>query len=950
MMAGIANAEFFSDVILTSPNGIWTDSRAYTTLNAAVTAIGSSDREIVIVNPQVVTTLTVPANVRLRFLRNGSITNSGQLTLNTENIIADNRQIFTGTGDIDFSPGSVVKSAWFSNIVEAFNVTADDDLTLIISKSAFVTANCVVGNNVNLKWEAARNQLTINSGVTLSNIKNIEAGNFQLFAGAGDFDFLDGTVLRLGWFRRLRSAINWVESEEVMLVVTGANAVTYNGTIPSNIRLDMDSEMGVFNMNPGVTLLINSLTVHANPRWWGAVGDGVTDDTAAIQAALNSSYSSKVPVFYPPGVYYTDTLTYYGQSMYGVPGSGNPLGSYFYTTTGLSIILGKDSKDVFQFPDLSSVAQEYIRGTVVKDLTIIVDDTTDAAGSFSRDGGEVGNAGFALPCADGTAATHTYLRFALIHGKFENVNIESLSQTPKNNSCAIFQQSLIYDFVFDHCSFQRLEFGFWGTKPTANDNLIEYSPDDLHFISANINRCINPFRIYNPYQLRISGMQIYGSVSGDQGFRLEQYASLTRAEAEGAYISSLYEELHADTVGEISIYEGRNHTIISSVLKQNYGASYITWNAINCSVIDTKINGKNAAASVVLRFGSGSFGNRFTNISTYWSNDTYPWVSDAGRNNIVTVNEYDSTQIITSKPITETISRFQPTFVRTGDFVERSPSTPYFSQEDLFITPSDMDLIGVDETITKDATIIETGEYITFADPGGANFNWSNERETQLGYRIPEAKVRVYAKIKMAASATTQTCSIQVNNVTKGTTVHSVTTSWAVYHFDADLTGLTKGDDVKFTFNNPTVNQIVYVAWVAVVPYVEHNLNAHIGTGWGIYDFDVSGGAVAPYKLGELVDNAVVTRAFYQIITDPTSGGAATIAISISTDDVNGIVTATAFNDAVFNPGYHEAIQTGTVANFSEQTTAIRQIYLNIFGADLTAGKIKVWWEYVVGE
>jgi hypothetical protein len=54
---------------------------------------------------------------------------------------------------------------------------------------------------------------------------------------------------------------------------------------------------------------------------FGAVGDGVTDDTAAVQAALNTNKS----VYFPQGVYLVDALTiptaargstYYGDGYY----------------------------------------------------------------------------------------------------------------------------------------------------------------------------------------------------------------------------------------------------------------------------------------------------------------------------------------------------------------------------------------------------------------------------------------------------------------------------------------------------------------------------------------------------------------------------------------------------------------------------------------------------------
>ena len=258
-MSSVASAQFYDDIIVTSPNGIWTDARAYATLNAAITAIGTDERTIVIPSEQVVTALTVPATVTLRFERDGSIANSGQLTIQTTKISAESRQIFTGTGDIDFARGTVVKSTWFSTIVEAFDVTLDDELTIIIADAAIVGSDCAVGNDVSLKWEAPGNELIISSGaVTLSNIRRIEAGNYLLFAGAGDFDFLDGTRLKLDWFRRLRSVLTWVEDEEVTIVVSGTHTVTLTDTVAINEVLDFVSERGQFSINGGVVLTIHS--------------------------------------------------------------------------------------------------------------------------------------------------------------------------------------------------------------------------------------------------------------------------------------------------------------------------------------------------------------------------------------------------------------------------------------------------------------------------------------------------------------------------------------------------------------------------------------------------------------------------------------------------------------------------------------------------------------------
>ena len=115
---------------------------------------------------------------------------------------------------------------------------------------------------------------------------------------------------------------------------------------------------------------------------------------------------------------------------------------------------------------------------------------------------------------------------------------------------------------------------------------------------------------------------------------------------------------------------------------------------------------------------------------------------------------------------------------------------------------------------------------------------------------------------------------------------------------------------------------------------------------------DVSLRATATHSMAEVLpDNAVVVRGYYRVTTTFTSAAdTATISIGIPTDDVAGFVAAIAINDGSnpWDAGWHEMIQTGTAASFSEAATAQRAINITVAVQALTAGKLIGWLEYVI--
>ena len=263
-----AKAEFFSDVIVTGTNAIWTDSRAYANLPAAINAVGALQRTIVIASQQSVGNMTIPANVTLKFERDGAIIHSGQLTFNTRNIIAENRQILAGAGDVDFASGTTVKSSWFATFESAVDLTSDDTVTLVVTKAQTLTTSETLGNNVILKWESPGNILTANAGVIIDNIGQIEAPNCQILAGAGTFSFRDGPILNLAWFPHLRSAITWIAASKVVLEVNVSSPVAYTDSVPSNIQLKINRGGNLTIAGGQILTITNAKQVDIGPYYF----------------------------------------------------------------------------------------------------------------------------------------------------------------------------------------------------------------------------------------------------------------------------------------------------------------------------------------------------------------------------------------------------------------------------------------------------------------------------------------------------------------------------------------------------------------------------------------------------------------------------------------------------------------------------------------------------------
>ena len=113
----------------------------------------------------------------------------------------------------------------------------------------------------------------------------------------------------------------------------------------------------------------------------------------------------------------------------------------------------------------------------------------------------------------------------------------------------------------------------------------------------------------------------------------------------------------------------------------------------------------------------------------------------------------------------------------------------------------------------------------------------------------------------------------------------------------------------------------------------------------------VSNKTVAAHGLGVYIPaKAIITRAWYQVVTGFTSASSNTGTIAVSLESAGDVKAAVAVSDASYSgAGYNEGIQDGTAAHFV-QASVERELVATVAIAALTAGKLILHVEYALGE
>lgn len=599
-----------------------------------------------------------------------------------------------------------------------------------------------------------------------------------------------------------------------------------------------------------------------NVRWFGAKGDGATDDTTAVQAALTAAYAmgNQPRVYFPTGTFLVGKLVYKFQNLIG---DGQTL----------TFIQGKPGQDVFYAPDPSISETGNIPAVPNSrqwdDLTV----STDSSGSpaFTRpiypvkgawSGGitvHVGqyytNAGKvyvaysigALPGANsgvtgGSAPTHTIgvasdggVNWLFVDSSQPNVENAALAlpyydgsvvSTPDvwinftnvtfsdnqagiNNTCAIYCQRNMYNAHFINVRFKPFKFGLLVVPNTINWEDSQQTSDTMTLINVDFGGISGggsyPCVIYNSQNILMNMIAMYVAHTNDKAlYLLNVYDSRgSIAEPNSLVANNLYFEGAGGAGVQGMLIMGVGHVI--NVLNTTFAAgSYATLAATSCQVNQWNTSLGN---NVIQVWGDHN------ELKGLIQQDPYTTVNDQGIGNIIESTFSTSVVNQTERSYSNANRRRRPVNEQGAAWILGGfEGSPFPNAEDLLIGGREAKWGSTLSAVVVDGTQ-ETGGYVRL--PSGGSFftnAWSNV-QVNWGQQLPACKGRLKVKIRSPAG-NAGTLTVYSGATSLGSASITIGTSFAVFECDYDATGFSGA----LTCSIGSTAQTVDVAWVAFCP------------------------------------------------------------------------------------------------------------------------------------
>ena len=365
------------------------DTAAFTAANAALVSAGGGTIFVPQGTYRIASNIAFSNLVQLHFDKGAQVAPTTGVTLSNLELIAPPRaRIFSGAGTVTLKAGSIHLPEWWG---AARNGTTDDYAAFNQMRASlegggggdvlFSTGTYVIGTSITFasstRLHFAKNSiLSMASGKTFALNGELVAPCAQIFAGAGTFTLTRQIEHLPEWWGAVHDGVTddyaAVNKARVALEASGGGAlmfttgtyvigtsITFAATVrvvlPQGALLSPNATKtvtvnGVLDAPPAQiftgagTIVLTSKVEHL-PEWWGAVHDGVTDDSGAINKAITAVFAagggtvklSNADYFIAASV---NLVNVSGITLAGVgPGrSGVNTGTRLVTTANISLI------------------------------------------------------------------------------------------------------------------------------------------------------------------------------------------------------------------------------------------------------------------------------------------------------------------------------------------------------------------------------------------------------------------------------------------------------------------------------------------------------------------------------------------------------------------------------------------------------------------------------------
>lgn len=168
---------------------------------------------------------------------------------------------------------------------------------------------------------------------------------------------LFGSTLTMIASRTALAAVDTTKTTSIYLKELGREGVFLWMTGDYSARITADPAQGIYVKATAIAATVGAwvrvFSGQVSVKWYGATGDGTTDDTTAISAAIAATKS----IYFPPGTYKTSSPLLIAASGYTIQGAGKNV-----TTIAPAFASG----DAFTVGSVAGIDTVAIRGMTIK--------------------------------------------------------------------------------------------------------------------------------------------------------------------------------------------------------------------------------------------------------------------------------------------------------------------------------------------------------------------------------------------------------------------------------------------------------------------------------------------------------------------------------------------------------------------------------------------------------